>query len=255
MVDGRVSRAAAIAAAVLLTATGCTVTEGGTARTGPEPTSAGPQVGSSAAAPSTTPTTRVSAEAPPVTTAGLNTLLLKRSELAQIMGDTDMQQIHVFEKSTYANPVTVEPVSCRKVLLPAESRTWSDDTAAVSGNANRGAGGQAANQLVILLRSPTAAQQALDGIETDWRYCPPDEPFSLAASSLGRQQWQITAGPDSSGEPRRLSVTLTRQEPPRVCSHAFTTKSNVLIEAIACGTGDTAVQASAILDGIAAKIG
>ncbi|MBX7451904.1 sensor domain-containing protein [Mycolicibacterium sp. 3033] len=254
MVDGHVIRVAAIAAAVLFTATGCTVTEDGAARTGSGPTSAGPPVRSSAAAPSTTPSTRVSAEAPPVTTAELNTLLLKRSELAQIMGDTDMQQTQVFEKSTYANPVTVEPVSCRKVLLPAESRTWSDDTAAVTGNANRGAGGQAANQLVILLNSPTAAQQALDGIETDWRYCPPDEPFSLTGSSLGRQQWQITAGPSSSGEPRQLSVTSTRQDPLRVCSHAFTTKINVLIEAIACGTGDTAVQAATILDGIAAKI-
>jgi len=181
-------------------------------------------------------------------------LLLKRSELAEVMGDTDMQQLQAFDQPTRSSDVDLTPAGCRNLALPAETAVWSDDTKALVGDANRGAGGQAATQVVALMASPDVAAQKVNEILTlFWSQCRAGQPFTMNLDS-GQQQWEPGVA-QSSGQPQRISVSYTRAEPARFCTHAYTSANNVLIEALACGKADTAAQASAILDRIAAKVG
>ncbi|MGJ6127293.1 sensor domain-containing protein [Mycolicibacterium sp. Y3] len=184
----------------------------------------------------------------------LKPLLLKRSELADIMADTDMQQLQAFEQPTRSNDIKITPPGCRNLALPAETAVWSPSTKALVGDANRGAGGQAVTQVVALMTSSAVAADTVNSILTAFwgAQCPPGQPFTMELDT-GQQQWN-PAAPQSSGQPQRISVTYTRADPPRSCTHAYTSANNVLIETLACGKVDTAAQAGIVLDRIAAKI-
>lgn len=187
-----------------------------------------------------------------MTVAELKPLLLKRSELGSIMADTDMQQLQGFDHPIYSE-AKITPAGCRAVALPAETQVWTEATKALVGDANRGAGGQAATQVVALQTSPAVAANTVTTIADEWRrQCPTGPPFTMDLPA-GQQQWNPGAV-QSSGQPMRISVTFTRADPPRSCTHAYTSANNVLIESLACGTADTAAQAATILDRIAAKV-
>lgn len=242
------------AAVVALVLAGCTTTQTGTPRAADQSTTR-PAVRSSPSASATPSAAPTSTQPAPLTIAELKPLLLKRSELADIMGDTDMQQLQAFEQATRSNDVQITPAGCRNLALPAETAVWSDSTKALAGDANRGAGGQAVTQVVAVMASSAVAADTVNSILTAfWRMqCQPGQPFTMKLDT-GEQQW-VPDTPQSSGQPQRISVNFTRADPPRYCTHAYTSANNVLIEALACGKADTATQAAAVLDRIKAKIG
>lgn len=240
-----------VATAVAASLIGCSSTQTGTPRASDESASRPAVRSSPSGTTSAAPTSKRQA---PITLAELKPLLLKRSELAEVMGDTDMQQLQGFDAPT-RNDVDITPPGCRNLALPAETAVWSDVTKALVGDANRGAGGQAATQVVALMASPDVAAQKVDEIWTVfWQQsqCQTGQPFTMDLES-GQQQWVPDAA-KSFGQPQRISVSYTRADPARFCTHAYTSANNVLIEALACGKADTSAQASVILDRIVAKI-
>ena len=243
--------AAVLCVALAAVATGCSSTQPGTPHAAETTTADRPAVRpASPPAPSAAPTG--AAPAAPLTVADLKPLLLKRSELAAIMGDTDMQQLQAFTEPHHTN-IAITPAGCRALAMPAETEVWSDTTTALVGDANRGAGGRAATQVVALMTSAAAAADAVTAIAATWQgQCPPGQPFTMDLAQ-GSQHWD--PGPvHTAGPPPRISVSLTKAAPARFCTHAYTAANNVLIESLACGPTDTAAQADTILDRIAAQV-
>jgi hypothetical protein len=255
MTSRGVLRGTAVALGVMLSATaaGCTTTHAGAPRAARESTpSTRPAVRSATPPPRASATPPSAAPRPPLTVAQLRPLLLKRSELAAIMGDTDMTQMQAFTEPHY-NDVTIAPAGCRAVAAPAETAVWTPDTAALVGDANRGANGRAATQVVALMTSADVAAEAVTGIARSWQgQCPTGQPFTMTLEE-GPVTW-TPAPVRTAGPPPRISVSFTRTDPDRFCTHAYTADNNVLIEALACGPADTAAQADSILDRIAAQV-
>lgn len=238
-------RRALLALGVAAVAVGCTaVTEGTAQRSAEDATTT--------TAPSTnTPT---SSAPPTVTTAELIGLLLKRSELAEIVADNDLELISELTEPTVVS-VDVTPFACRGIAVAGDSRGWSPTTRALRGNGYRGAGGQAVTQIVMLVKSPEVAATGMSSTESAWRRCPLDETFTMKSSGIGVQEW-LVRDVSSSADPLRLTATYVRQsEESRECSHVLGTVSNILVESQVCGrSGESAAQAAAVVDRIVEDI-
>ena len=177
--------------------------------------------------------------------------LLTRNELADIIGDTDLN-----ETATYTKPdvITegVDPLECGQRVLANNTESYFDDQrAAMDGNSNVGAGGKRAAQVVSIWAAAKNAREmiAMSGIY--WGTCKDGQTFTATADN-GTQQW--VAGPVTV-TPLRITSTAQRQQPtPRICSHVMASQINVVVEAVACATdGDTSGEASQIADRILAK--
>ena len=204
----------------------------------------------SSAAPSATTTI-----APPTSTlvpaADGPDLLLKRSELGEIIGDTDLVEQHAFTKWERQN-INIEPWPCRARAMAGEKGVAGETTTLV-GNINRGARGQAVTQTVAIFENPadiTGQGKAMWLIEEEWRNCPDGDIFFIEVDGTD-QRWvpyPITTGPD------RIGTTFKRDGLPRNCHHVVAHRANVLAEASVCGDGDNTGPANTIVDRILAKV-
>jgi hypothetical protein len=199
--------------------------------------------------PSTTaPTTSTPALVP---TASLNTLPLKRSQLGDIVGDTNMTQV---QEITRPSPqyVAIDPIDCKPRALPAETGLGGKAVQGLVGNVNRGEQGQAATQIVAIFDNRQDASQTIDFVRANWQLCRDGQRFTIPLDGGVTQHWiarEITSG-DS-----RIGSTMTREEPPpRTCHHVMAAKANVVVETIVCGDGDTTAAANEIADQIVAKV-
>jgi hypothetical protein len=208
-----------------------------------------------AADPVKTTTTSVPAPAPSIVpAAGINTKLLSVTQLGAIVGDTDMRPV-----ASYAEPNMytsgIEPVNCVGAAVAATANAYFSKTRiAMAGDTNRGTGGQVATQVISVFGSRTDPANLLVSYRLDWASCLRKPSFTTTGSTddVG-QHW--TASTAQEADVNRLSITLTRTEPPpRTCHHVVATQANVGVEAIACGDGDTTKEANEIVDTILAKI-
>lgn len=234
---------AAIWAAMLLV--GC----GSAAEDNADPASPDPETTSSAAPPATTTIT------PPTSTtvaaADGPGLLLKRSELGEIIGDTDLVEMDSFNKWERQN-INIEPWPCRARALAGEKGV-SGETTTLVGNVNRGARGQAVTQTVAIFENSadiTGQGKAMWLIEEEWRNCPDGDIFFMEVDGKD-QRWvpyPIVTGPD------RIGTTFKRDGLPRNCHHVVAHRANVLAEASVCGDGDNTGPANVIVNRILDKV-
>lgn len=232
----------AMCAVLILAGCGSTAEEGAgtSADVGTTTPSAPPPVTTTAA--SATPTLVPSA-------AGAD-LLLKRSELGEIIGDTDLVELEAYTGRQSAN-VRIEPFACRSRALAAETGLLNNP--AVVGNANRGARGQSVDQMVAIFEKPadiTARNGVMWLIDSEWRLCPDGDIFFIEVEGKD-QRWvpyPISTGPD------RIGTTFQRDGLPRNCHHVVAHRRNVLAEVIVCGDGDNTAPANTVADRILAKV-
>ncbi|MFI5506042.1 sensor domain-containing protein [Mycobacterium sp. NPDC051804] len=215
------------------------------------------------AGPSTGVETTTQSAPPPVTTtaapatptlvpaaAGAD-LLLKRSELGEIIGDTDLVELGTLTKWERQD-VNIEPWPCRARALAGEEGL-SGDTITLAGNVNRGARKQSVDQVVAIFEKPTeitASTGVMWIIEEQWRDCPDGDIFFIEVEGKD-QRWvpyPITTGPD------RIGTTFQRDGLPRNCHHVVAHRANVLADVIVCGDGDNTAPANTVADRILAKV-
>jgi hypothetical protein len=217
---------------------GCTMTIGGTAT----PDSATAEV----PPPPTTATPSL------VPTASMRDLLLKRSELGEIVGDTDMKEVESFN-----GPNTdirgFEPLQCAyRAKVAATLGYASDARQGLLGDTNRGARGNLAAQVVSVFDSRKAPTDVLFIARLDWFSCAEGQMFTVRSSDNDISHWVAGA---TTVTPTRIATTIRREEPPpRSCHHVLAAQANVVVEAFACGDGDTTAQVNAIADKILAEI-
>ncbi|MFV8141890.1 sensor domain-containing protein [Mycolicibacterium senegalense] len=248
---------------------GCSTPVDGEAKQAPATTETSAQPSTPAAA---TSSELPPAAAPPtVATVELaRQALLKRSELANILGDTNMRQVSTYDKPW--DPATgIDPPDCAAKLLFQESIASYGYLAAI-GDHNQGEGGHTASQMIQVFPVtskdwPVPNRQALRAASTIVQHiydeqCREGTTFTTTAKDV-TQHW--TAGPIVSENPSALDDQrqdtsrggggAVRQEgPPRSCYHAAMARANAVIESIVCGNGDSLAQANLIIDQIAAKL-
>lgn len=231
----------AVCAVVMLAGCGSTAEEGAGTSTEVETTTSAPSSVTTTAAPPTSTLVPAAAGAD---------LLLKRSELGEIIGDTDLVEKEAYTGRQSAN-VKIEPWPCRSRALPAETGLMKDPT--VMGNVNRGARGQSVDQMVAIFENPvdiTASNGVMWLIEEEWRDCPDGDIFFIEVEDKD-QRWvpyPISTGPD------RIGTTFQRDGLPRNCHHVVAHRRNVLTEVIVCGDGDNTAPANTVADRILAKV-
>ena len=233
----------AVCAVVMLAGCGSAAEEGAGSSTavGTTTTSVPPPVTTTAAPP--TSTLVPAADAPD--------LLLKRSELGEIIGDNDLVELGTYTKWERQN-INIEPWPCRARALAGEEGL-SGDTITLTGNINRGARKQSVDQVVAIFENPadiTASTGAMWVIEEQWRDCPDGDIFFIEVEGKD-QRWvpyPISTGPD------RIGTTFQRDGLPRNCHHVVAHRRNVLADVIVCGDGDNTAPANTVADRILAKV-
>lgn len=174
---------------------------------------------------------------------------LKRSELASVVGDSDLRQVQSYT-APYDSSEGVEPRECAYTLLFQETLAYLGALATV-GDGNRGTRGQAVSQLITVFDDREQSARVVADAPGVWERCPAGAPFSTTVGAV-TQHWvrgQTTFGPD------RAATTVERQEaPPRRCGHVVASRANVAVEAIVCGDGDSAKQADDVVTRIMAAL-
>jgi hypothetical protein len=192
-----------------------------------------------------------------VAAAAAKPALLKRSELGEIIGDTDLRQVQSHTKP-WQSGEGADPRDCAPRLLFNEAVAANGYQLAV-GDTNRGARGQIAQQLITVFDNRDQPAKVVGDLARMFGYCAAGEPFSTTAGDV-TQHWM--PGPvtsDATGplsDATRAGAGAKRQEAPlRNCYHATVARTNVVVESVVCGDGDSERQANAIIDRIAAKFG
>lgn len=179
-------------------------------------------------------------------------LLLKRSELSEIISATDLAETEAYTGPQKSN-VKIEPWPCRSRALVGETGVLVNKPTLV-GNANRGANGQAVTQMVAIFEKPgdiTNQGGAMWLIEDEWRDCPDGDIFFIELDPANNQRWvpyPITTGPE------RIGTTFKRDGLPRNCHHVVAHRDNVMAEVLVCGDGDNTAPANTVADRILAKV-
>ncbi|MBV8966938.1 MAG: sensor domain-containing protein [Mycobacteriaceae bacterium] len=197
------------------------------------------------------------ATAAPTTTASLvpasaiTGKLLTRNELAEIIGDTELQEVTSYAKPDYVTE-GVDPPECGQRVLVGDSFTYeSDQRAAMDGNSNVGAAGKRAGQVVSIWATTKMAKESATMMADDWNSCKENQQFKITADNA-LAQW--TAGPVTVTATRTTTTAQRQQPTPRTCTHITATELNVMVETVVCGTDqDTSGQANQIADRILAK--
>jgi hypothetical protein len=191
-----------------------------------------------------------------VSAAAARDALLKRTELGQIIGDTDLRQDRSYTKPSDSGE-GVQPRDCAPRLLFGEAVAAAGYQAAV-GDSNRGARGQSAAQLITVFVNREQPALVVGDLGRMLGYCADGESFSTTARDV-TQQW--IAGPAASdalgpvsGATRAGGGARRHEAPPRNCYHAAAVRANVVAESVVCGYGDSTRQASEIVDRITAKL-
>ncbi len=150
----------------------------------------------------------------------------------------------------------MDPRDCAPRLVFNEAVAASGYQLA-TGDTNRGARGQIAQQLITVFDNRDQPARVVGDLARMFGYCAAGEVFSTTIGDV-TQHW--TAGPvtsDATGpisDATRAGGGAQRQEaPPRTCYHATVARANVVVESVVCGDGDSEGQANVIIDRIAAK--
>jgi hypothetical protein len=164
--------------------------------------------------------TRTSPPAPRlVSAAAAGAALLKRTELGEIIGDTDLRQVKSYTKPSESGE-GVQPRDCAPRLLFSEAVAAAGYQAAV-GASSRGARGQSAAQLITVFTDREQPARVVGDLGRMVGYCAEGESFSTTAGDA-TQQW--IAGPAASdalgpvsGATRAGGGAQRQEAPPRNC--------------------------------------
>jgi hypothetical protein len=221
-----------------LAVAGCTTTTGGSARPAENPW------------PSTTaPTTTTPALVP---AAGISDKLLKRSELASILADTDLKEVKNYNKIDTDTLGFEPPVCAARVLAGNTFAYYGTGRVAVAGDWNRGARNQMASQLITVWENRKEPKTVVAQSGQEWTSCPQGKPFAVKGENNTQTNW--VPGPVTTESETRVSSSVQRQElPQRACHHVIASQANIVVETIACGDGDVAAQANEIANRLLAK--
>lgn len=219
---------------------------------GEESADATTSVETSTPAPSSATTTTTPPSPTLVPAAAGPDLLLKRSELSEIISATDLAETQAYSGPQRSN-VKIEPWPCRSRALVGETGVAVNNPTLL-GNANRGANGQAVTQMVAIFEKSgdiTNQGGAMWLIEDAWRDCPDGDIFFIELDPTNDQRWvpyPITTGPD------RIGTTFKRDGLPRNCHHVVAHRANVMAEVLVCGDGDNTAPANTVADRILASV-
>lgn len=178
----------------------------------------------------------------PVPVAGINEKLLTPTELADIVGDTDMKPGQIEGPSVQTQGF--DPPDCAALAgIGATFSYWAPGLAKMAGNVNFGARNQMAAQLISVWQDPSQPKIVVDQSAYEWGYCPLDKLFTVPAmGDVAPTHWVPSSYPPDSES--RVGIAVQRREsPPRTCYHVMASQANLVVEAMACGDGDAAQQA------------
>jgi PknH-like extracellular domain len=134
---------------------------------------------------------------------------LKRSELASIVGESDLRQVQSYT-APYDSSEGVEPRECAYTLLFQETLAYLGALAIV-GDGNRGARGQAVSQLITVFDDREQSERVVADAPEVWEKCPAGAPFSTTVGAA-TQHWvrgQTTSAP--TGRPPLSSARRRRR--------------------------------------------
>ncbi|WP_165827661.1 sensor domain-containing protein [Mycolicibacterium sp. GF69] len=206
--------------------------------------------GVSTAEPSNTPTAPVVVPA-----AAAEASLLKRHELAAIIGDIDLSEVESYTGPNRSSSDAFEPSDCVHRLEVAKGIGYgADGRRAIAGDTNKGANGRIAAQVISVWENRHQPRGVLGSVRRSWSLCRDGEQFTVAGADGEKEQYWV-AGAISGVNENRAGTVAERREPPGwTCHHVFATQANVAVETMACGDGDTAAQADEIADRILARL-
>lgn len=191
---------------------------------------------------------------PIVPAASIKGKLLKRSELGDIVGDTNLVAVADYTDPD-RNADAFDPTDCGYRFLAGSSVGYTARSRlAMYGDGNRGARGTLATQVIVAFPDDEGSQRFMETTTDGWLRCPDDAPFTVTdpGATATVQTW---VADEPLITPTRIATTLTRRGgSTRTCSHVVAVVFNVAVEGSACGDGDTAGQAGAIADRILAKL-
>jgi len=233
----------ALITATLITA-GCATTTTGD----PQPATPG------AADPSSSTVASAPTGPPIVPAASIKGKLLKRSELGDIVGDTNLVAVADYtDPDRKAN--AFDPMDCGYRFLAGSSVGYTArGRLAMYGDGNRGARGTLATQVIAAFPDGEGSQRFMETTTAGWLRCPDDAPFTVTdpGATATVQTW---VADEPLITPTRIATTLTRRGgSTRTCSHVVAVVFNVAVEGAACGDGDTVGQAGAIADRILGEL-
>ncbi|MGV9797653.1 sensor domain-containing protein [Mycobacterium sp. NPDC003449] len=178
-------------------------------------------------------------------------LLLKRGELAEIIGEKELTELQAYTEPRLM-ATKIEPWACMsRAIVTSEGLTANKP--AVTGNVNRGVGErtwQSVEQAVAIFQSPHEVAQALTYIEDHWRRCHDGDIFFIEVGA-DNQRWVPYPVSNESG---RLGTTIKRDGLPRNCHQVAVGKANVVVESMVCRDDDATPAANTVADRILAKI-
>lgn len=113
------------------------------------------------------------------------------------------------------------------------------------GDTNRGARGHVAAQVIAAFGDRDEPAELLAGDKRRWASCPAGQPFTVTGDA------DVTNWVGGDIIVDEIGTTTVRQgAEPRTCHHVLASRANLVVEAFACGDGDTTAQANQIVDRI-----
>jgi hypothetical protein len=187
-------------------------------------------------------------------------MLLKRSELGVIVGDTDMKE--TLSYTTQQTTQDVDPPSCTSRMLAGNASGYEIRTMlGMTGSDNSGSAGTLVSQVVAVFAADAAAGMMYQVAQEWGADCPGEAPMTVSAGQIS-QTWTAGSldpptGPrtDAAKIGRLTTVTRRAGAEPRACGHVITRQDRVVVETMVCGPDDRVIaQAGTIADQILAKL-
>jgi hypothetical protein len=207
---------------------------------------------------SNTPTPTNTAPPTPklITATAAHDALLKRTQLGEIIGDSDMRQTNQYTRP-WVSSEGVEPPDCALRLLFNQAAAAGNYQSAIGDN-NRGAAGNTVAQLITVFDNREQPAKVVGDFARMFGYCADQQLFRTTSGDV-TQHWTAIGSTSDAKDPlsdaTRAGGGAQRQEaPPRNCYHAVVAQANGVVEALVCGPGDAAAQANEIVKRITEKL-
>jgi serine/threonine kinase PknH len=206
------------------------------------------------ATPSSKPTTAAGAPMPsagaPTPSASLDSILLSTAEINTAMGTSNIQPTNQVEKMVQM-PGTLSNTDCVGALAAIQSSVYE-------GSGYTAARGQALNaddpphfvyEAAVSFPSTEQAQAFVKTSADKWQACV-GQPLTVTMPNKKVFHWNFA---NVAGAPPKITQVHTQVSGTRICQHALSAVSNVVIDVVACGAQITG-EGSRIADQMAAKV-
>jgi hypothetical protein len=174
--------------------------------------------------------------------------LLKPSELASIVGDTEMKEADNYTDLDGIDTQGVDPPDCAaRVGVGNTFAYYGSGRAATAGSRTIGARDRV-SQLITVWQDREQPKKVVSQSAYEWEhYC--SHRFTTPASSSDAQiHWVPHRNPATPTSPTNYLTWYYSEDeqPPQTCYHVMDSRANVLVEDITCGDANTDDQANEI---------